>query len=60
VKTNNGRTVPAYSTESYRAFAYTVADAYIRRESDRVFRNFQKSIDKQLARLIVNAEQKPS
>jgi hypothetical protein len=42
--------------KEHYAIICATADSYIRRETDRTFRHFQKSIDKQFARLLGDAK----
>jgi hypothetical protein len=47
---------PEYKREDYLAFAYAVGSAYVQRETERTFRHFQKSVDRQIARLLSDAK----
>jgi hypothetical protein len=56
---NNKNEIPKYK-ESYQAFTYAIASAYITRHVDGTFRHFQKSTDKQFRRLMENVQRESS
>jgi hypothetical protein len=52
----NKRIIPEYKNEDYQMLAYMMASDIVMGETDKTFRRFQKSFDKQLERLLNDAK----